>query len=157
MVGDLITPDEVPIWVPGQLTVRNPEQGWSGLAVRGYRYPGSDVEVPPVRDFVIVAYRQGHTDIHRLLEGRWSGEDVGPGDVSLLTRAMDSRWVWPQDVDVVLVFLTEQEVMDTCRQMYERDVADVDLRDVLKASDPAIHRTACSRPPRRLAVRSGTS
>jgi AraC family transcriptional regulator len=142
VVPELITPDEVPIWVPGQLTVRNPDQGWSGMSVRGYQYPGSDVEVPPVRDFVIVAYRQGHSDMRRQLDGRWSSEDVGPGDVSLLTRAADSRWVWSQDLDVLLVFLTEQEVTDTCRQMFDRDVADVDIQDVLKASDPAIHRTA---------------
>ncbi|MEV4734522.1 AraC family transcriptional regulator [Saccharopolyspora sp. NPDC049426] len=141
-MSNLITPDEVPNWVPGQLTVRNPEKGWSGLSVRGYRYNGSDVEVPAVRDFVIVAYREGHTDMRRRVEGRWSSADVGPGDVSLLTRAADSRWVWSEDLDVLLVFLTEQEVVETCRQMYDRDLYDVEVQDVLQASDPGIHRTA---------------
>jgi AraC family transcriptional regulator len=142
MVPDLITPDEVPIWVPGRLTVRNPDQGWSGLSVRGYQYKASDVEVPPVRDFVIVVYRRGNTDMRRKLDGRWTTEGVGPGDVSLLTRAADSRWVWSQDLDVVLVFLTEQEIRDTCRQMFERDVSDIDIQDVLKVNDPRIYRTA---------------
>lgn len=142
MVPDLITPDEVAIWVPGRATVRNPDQGWSGLAVRGYEYTGSDVEVPPVRDFVIVVYHRGNTDMRRKLDGRWTSESVGPGDVSLLTRAADSRWVWSQDLDVLLVFLTEEEVRDTCRQMFERDVSDVDIQDVLKVNDPAIYRTA---------------
>ncbi|QRK94081.1 hypothetical protein [Saccharopolyspora erythraea] len=59
----------MPIWVPGQLTVRNPEQGWSGMSVRGYRYLGSDVDVPPVRDFVVVAFHHGHTDLHRKIDG----------------------------------------------------------------------------------------
>ena len=143
MDPSLITPDQVPIWVPGRLTVRNPDQGWSGMAVRGYQYLGSDVEVPPVRDFVVVAFRRGHTDMRRKIDGRWTDEDdVGPGDVSLLTRAVDSRWAWSQNIDVVLVFLSEQEVADTCRQMFERDVSDIELQDVLKVNDPAIHRAA---------------
>jgi len=48
-----IEPDQLPRWVPGRLTVRSPEEGWPGLSVRGYRYAGSDVEVPSLRDYVI--------------------------------------------------------------------------------------------------------
>jgi AraC family transcriptional regulator len=58
------------------------------MSVRGYHYLGSDVEVPSLRDFVVVAFRRGHTDLSRKIDGRWTEEDdVGPGDVSLLTRA----------------------------------------------------------------------
>ena len=42
MSSDLITPDELPTWVPGQLTVHSPEAGWDGLSVRGYKYAGSE-------------------------------------------------------------------------------------------------------------------
>ena len=39
---------------------------WDGISVRGYRYAGSDVEVPPIRDYLIVAYRRGQTSMaHR--------------------------------------------------------------------------------------------
>ena len=61
----LIAPDELPAWLPGTLTVRSPEQGWDGVAVRGYRYGASDVEVPPLRDHVVVAYRRGTTPMRR--------------------------------------------------------------------------------------------
>lgn len=142
MGPDLITPDEVPIWVPGQLTVRNPDQGWRGLSVRGFRYTGSDVKVPPVRDYTIVAYHRGRTDMRRRIDGNYSDDALGPGDVSLMTRAADSRWTWSQDIEVSLIFLGQDEVADTCQQMYDREVSDVDLQDVLKADDPAIYRTA---------------
>ena len=70
----LIAPDELPAWLPGTLTVRSPEQGWDGVAVRGYQYGASDVEVPPLRDHVVVAYRSGdHADAaqrRRHLDGR---------------------------------------------------------------------------------------
>lgn len=141
MTADLIVPEQLPIWVPGALTVHSPD-GWRGLSVRGYRYGGSDVEVPPVRDFLIVAYRRGTTDLRRRVDGGWAEETLRPGDVSLLTRAAASHWVWPGDIEVVHVYLTGDELAAVCRQMYERDVEDVELRDEVKADDPAIHRTS---------------
>lgn len=142
MTAALIVPDQLPTWVPGELTVRSPDDGWEGLSVRGYRYRGSDVEVPPMRDFIIVAYRRGITSMRRRVDGGWIDETLRPGDVSLLTRAAESHWVWPSDIEVVHVYLTRDELAATCRQMYERDVQDVELRDEVKADDPAIHRTA---------------
>lgn len=62
--------------------------------------------------------------------------------MSLLTRAADSHWVWPDDIEVVHVYLTEHELASTCREIYGRDVEEVELCDEVKADDPAIHRTA---------------
>jgi AraC family transcriptional regulator len=142
MAAGLIVPEELPRWVPGRLTVRSPEDGWGGLSVRGYRYRGSDVEVPPLRDYMVVAYRRGTTLMHRRIDGGWLRENLGPGDVSLLTRAGESHWVWPDDIEVVHVYLTHDELAATCREMYERDVQDVELHDTVKADDPVIHATA---------------
>ena len=142
MTMSLIVPDEVPIWVPGQLTVRSPEEGWPGISVRGYRYAGLDVTVPPVRDYVIVAYRRGTTAMRRQAGGEWVSETMRPGDVSLLTRAAESHWIWPDDIEVVHVYLTADELAATCREMYEREVEDVELLDEVKADDPAIHAAA---------------
>jgi AraC family transcriptional regulator len=142
MAGDLIHPDQLPIWVPGRLTVRSPERGWDGVSVRGYHYAASDVEVPAMRDFMIVAYRRGTTVMRRRIDGDWVTETLGPGDVSLLTRAAESHWIWPQTIEVVHVYLAQDELAATCRQMYDHDVEDIELHDVVKANDPAIHRTA---------------
>jgi AraC family transcriptional regulator len=138
----LIRPEQLPTWVPGELTVCSSGPSWNGLSVRGYRYAGSDVLVPPMRDFMIVAYRRGATSMRRRVDGQWITERLVPGDVSLLTRAADSHWVWDHDIEVVHVYLTQEELAATCRQMYERDVQEVELRDEVKADDPAIHRTA---------------
>jgi AraC family transcriptional regulator len=137
----LIRPDELPSWLPGTLTVRSPEQGWDGVTVRGYRFGASDVEVPPLRDHVVVAYRRGTTTIRRSVGGSWTTGTVGPGAVSLLTRGVASRWAWPDGIEVVHVYLTANELETACRDMYDRDVRDVALRDEVRADDPAIHRT----------------
>ncbi len=142
MAAEAIAPDQVPIWVPGRLTVHNPEQGWEGLAVRGYRYGPSDVAIPPLQDYAVVAYRRGATSMSRRVDGGWLNEQLHPGDVSLLTRAAESHWLWPSDIEVVHVYITQTELARTCRQMYDREVSDVALCDELKANDPAIHRTA---------------
>jgi AraC family transcriptional regulator len=142
MAMSLIVPDELPTWVPGQPTVRSPDQGWPGVSVRGYRYAGSDVTVPPMRDYIVVAYRHGVTPMRRQVDGEWVSETLRPGDVSLLTRAAQSHWVWPEDIEVVHVYLTKDELTATCRQMYDRDVEDVALLDEVKAGDPAIHAAA---------------
>ena len=142
MAASLIIPDQLPTWVPGRLTVRSPDEGWQGVSVRGYRYDGSDVEVPPMRDYMIVAYRRGMTPMRRRFDSRWSEVSLGPGDVSLLTRAAPSHWVWPQDIEVVHVYLTADELAATCQQMCGREARDIELHDTLQANDPAMHRTA---------------
>jgi AraC family transcriptional regulator len=91
---------------------------------------------------MIVAYRRGTTDMHRKLDSAWQHEQLGPGDVSLLTRAADSHWAWSEPIEVVHVYLTHDQLAATCRGMYDREVEDVALHDTIKADDPAIHRTA---------------
>ena len=139
MDGGLIAPDELPTWVPGEATMRST---WDGVTVRGYRYRDSDVEIPPMRDFMVVAYRRGVTDMRRQLDAGWQDERLGPGDVSLLTRAADSHWTWSDPIEVVHVYLTHDQLTATCRAMYEREVTDVALHDTIKADDPDVHRTA---------------
>ena len=80
--------------------------------------------------------------MHRRVGGDWIDEQVGPGDVSLLTRAVESHWAWPRRIEVVHVYLTQAELAQTCREMYEREVAEVELLDEVKADDPDIHRIA---------------
>src|SRR5436853_7389970 len=131
-MSSLIRPDEVSKYAGGQPTVCGSGAGWDGLSVQGFRYQGSDVLLPPVTDFLIVAYRRGNTFMHRRAEGNWVDEHLGPGDVSLLTRATDSHWVWDKNIEVVHVYLTQQELSATCREMYERDVQEIELPDELK-------------------------
>ena len=62
MTAELITPDQIPLWVPGELTVSNPIAGWGSVNVRGYRYEGSDVEVPPLQALVTSEDAHGISD-----------------------------------------------------------------------------------------------
>ena len=89
-MSDLITPDELPRWVPGELTMDSAPLGWDGVRIRGYRYTASDVPIPGLHDYLVVAYQDGATPMNRRCTGNWRCERVAPGSISLLTHAAQS-------------------------------------------------------------------
>ena len=90
-MGDLITPEELPKWAPGDLTLDSASLAWDGLRSRGYRYAGSDVPVPALHDYVIVVYKEGATPMHQRCDSGWRSETCEPGNISLLTHATGSH------------------------------------------------------------------
>ena len=137
-MATIITPNELPKYVPGAVWAASDDLGWNGVWLRGYRYKGLDVIVPPVRDFTIVSYCRGATFMERRADGAWTKTHCAPGDVSLLTRSQRSHWHWTGDIDVSHVYLTENFVSGICAEIMDRCVADVRLHDVLKAHDPVV-------------------
>ena len=135
-MAELIAPEDLPTWVPGKILSRSDGLDWKGVALRSYRYKGQDVEIPAMRDFMLVSYRIGVTPMERRFDGRWSRETCGPGTVSLLTRSQQSHWHWTEDVDVTHVYLTQDLVSDVATEVLGRQVEDVSLADVLRTDDP---------------------
>jgi AraC family transcriptional regulator len=137
-MATIITPSDVPKYVPGAVTAASDGLGWNGVWLRGYRYTGLDVLVPPVRDYTIVSYCRGETSMERRYEGVWTKTHCGPGDVSLLTRSQQSHWHWTDAIDVSHVYLSENLMSGICEEVTERCVADVQLHDILKSHDPIV-------------------
>lgn len=134
----LITPRELPKWVPGQILSASDSLGWKGIAHRAYRYRGLDVEIPAMDSFMVVQYRRGQTPMDRRFDGRWTKTRCAPGDFSLLTRSERSHWYWTEDVDVSHVYLSQDLMSRVAIDMLERDVAEVRLHDVLRERDPVV-------------------
>jgi AraC family transcriptional regulator len=137
-VSELITPDELPRWVPGELTMDSAPLGWDGVRIRGYRYTALDVPIPGLHDYLVVAYQDGATPMNRRCTGNWRCERVAPGSISLLTHAAQSHWRWSDDIEVTHLYLSAGAVADVAAQAYERHVRDVELRDVLRTDDPVL-------------------
>jgi AraC family transcriptional regulator len=137
---ELLTPAELPRWVPGKILAASDELGWRGVTLRAYRYEGQDVEVPAMRDFMIVAYHRGRTRMQRRFDGAWTRVVCEPGDLSLLTRSQRSHWHWSDDIDVNHVYLSESIVANVAAEAMERSIAEVRLHDVLKTQDPIVTR-----------------
>ncbi len=137
-MSDLITPDELPVWVPGELTVDSAPLGWEGVRIRGYRYAPLDVPIPGMRDYMIVAYKHGATQMNRRCTGDWRNERVARGCVSLLTHAAQSHWRWGEDIEVTHVYLSPETMAQVAADAYDRHIKEVELRDVLRADDPVL-------------------
>jgi AraC family transcriptional regulator len=143
-MSDLITPDELPVWVPGELTVDSAPLGWEGVRIRGYRYAALDVPIPGMRDYMVVAYKHGATLMNRRCTGDWRNERVARGCVSLLTHAAQSHWRWGEDIEVTHLYLSPETMARVAAEAYDRHIKEVELRDVLRADDPVLVGIAAS-------------
>lgn len=141
---DLIPPERLNSWVPGEVLVTSDRMNWSDVCLRSYRYEPMDVEIPALRDFTIVAFTKGTTQIERHIEGPSKHETVGPGDVAVMTRAAVSHWHWDAPIDVVHLYLTHQMLSKVCADVLDRDIADIHLKDVLRADDIVLNRSIVS-------------
>ena len=81
-MSSLITPRELPKWVPGKVLSASDALGWKDVEQRTYRYVGQDVAVPGIDHFVIVRYCAGGTRMERRFDGRWTRTHCAPGDLS---------------------------------------------------------------------------
>jgi len=137
-MSDPIRPEQLSQWVPGVITHDSSACGWQGMSLRGYQYGPSDVAVPPIRDYMIVVYGRGATPMSRQCFSRWSNERVAPGNVSLLTHRIHSHWRWTQDIEVTHLYLSPAELTRVAVDVFDRDIKDIELSDVLKADDPCL-------------------
>lgn len=138
---DSITYKDLPRYAPGELLGNSDGRGWSGLNYRSYRHLGMEIELPPMDDFMVIAFENGRTPLRRrVVDGSWRDYDLGPGDLTLLTRAQKSDWSWSETVDVSHVYLTPKLVETVANEVFEREIGEIRLRDVLRARDPGISR-----------------
>lgn len=139
---DLVPPEQVPTYVPGEVLLDSEAVGWNGgMTARSYRYGPSEVEVPALRDFVVITYREGVSKMHRRIDGGpRRSERIAPGAVSILTRAEPCEWSWDAPIEVIHVYLTKNQLAKVSADTFDRDIADVHLRDVLSADDDVVSR-----------------
>ncbi|MEL6064935.1 MULTISPECIES: AraC family transcriptional regulator [unclassified Methylobacterium] len=137
-MSTLITPDELPIWVPGEVTVDSATLNWDKIRVRGYRYAPSDVPIPPLQDLLVVVYMDGATPMHRRCAGDWRNDLVAPGSISFLSHEIRSHWRWTEPTEVLHLYLSPSLLKAAASDLFEREIAAVNLRDVLRADDPVL-------------------
>lgn len=136
--AELIPPEELPLWVPGDILTDSGKLRWKGIGQRTYRYRGLDVVIPPMDHYMIVHYLHGVTPMERQVGGRWSRAECQPGIFSLLSLATHSHWHWTQPLEVSHVYLSGEVLAKVAGDMQGRDVAEVTLHDVLHGCDTTL-------------------
>ncbi len=134
----VISPQELPTWVPGEVLCASDDLGWKGVGQRTYRYKGLDVPIPPLDHFMVVRYSIGHTPMDRCFDEHWSRAHCVAGDVSSLTMSEPSHWHWTEEIDVSHVYLSTELMSRVASDVMDRPIADVRLHDVLNTQDPTL-------------------
>ncbi len=134
----LISPEQIPQWIPGELTLDSAPSSWDGIALKGYRYTDLDVAIPEMRDFMIVIYKRGVAEMSRRSSGQWHSGTVEPGVMSILTRGEQSQWRWDKPIDVSHLYLSQAAVARVAGEVFERDIKDIDIYDQVSAKDPVL-------------------
>jgi AraC family transcriptional regulator len=135
---ELISPDQIPQWIPGDLTLDSAPQAWEGITLKGYRYTELDVVIPAMRDFMIVVYKDGVAEMSRRSSGPWHSGTVEPGVMSILTRAEQSQWRWNKPIDVSHLYLSQDALARVAGEVFERDIKDIEMHDLVRARDPLL-------------------
>ena len=134
------TPAEVPIYAPGDIWLDTTERRADPVAVRGIRYQPSHVQAPAMTTHLLVLYRNGQTLMTRSLAGPAVCEEVGPGDVSLMTFGLPSEWSWPGQIEVLHLYIDRAKLRELAGAVYDRPIEDLALRDVLRVNDDLLTR-----------------
>ncbi len=134
-MNKLIAPDEVPHWIPGELTLDSAASGWEQVTVKGYRYDALDVAIPSMRDYMLVCYKGDEAVMSRRAGGPWRSEHVGRGVCSLLTRGESSQWRWDRPIDVGHIYLSQVELCRVAEDVFERRVSEIGMEDRVRAED----------------------
>lgn len=137
---DEATPADVPIYAPGDIWLDTTARRTDPVAVRGISFQPSHVSAPGISAHLLVLYRGGRTLMTRRLAGPAVTEEVGPGDVSLMTSGLASEWTWPGQIDVLHLYVDRAKLQEIAGAVHDRSFGDVALRDVLKVSDDLLTR-----------------
>jgi AraC family transcriptional regulator len=88
---------------------------------------------------MIVAYQgpKGAT-MSRQSGGPWKSGTVRHGQVTLLTRAEQSMWRWDRTIDVSHLYLTHEAMVEVAGSVFDQDLCDIDIEDVVSAEDPVL-------------------
>ncbi|MGQ7846603.1 helix-turn-helix domain-containing protein [Granulosicoccus sp. 3-233] len=135
----LISPEELPLWVPGVATCSSHQLDWKDVSQCSYRYQGQDVEIPAMERFMVVRYHVGETPMDRQFDGQWTRTKCQPGHFSLLSRAADSHWHWTDDVEVSHLYLSNELMSRVASDMLDKEVGEILLHDVLRGTDPVVN------------------
>lgn len=138
----MITPDQIPQWIPGQVTRDSMPLGWQGITLKGYRYASMGVEIPEMRDFMLVVYKDCISEQSRWQGNKWQVQQIRHGCVSALTRGEPSRWRWSHPIDVSHVYLVHDLVLRTAGEVFDKQISDVGMQDIVGTEDPLLHNLA---------------
>ncbi len=123
----LLTPARLATLLPSRPITSSPAEGWQGVVLQRYRHPPSTLDVPGLRDNLIVNHLVGPVlteDVRgKHLERRWTNA----GQVSVTPAGEPVRRIVMGRPDVVLVHLARELVAQAAVDGFGADPARIEL------------------------------
>jgi AraC family transcriptional regulator len=135
-MAELIPPDLIPVWIPGQQTMDSSHLGWDGITLKGYNYASQQTRLPAMRDYMIVIYRGGgRSTLRRRSGSSWETNTVEQGVITFATGCEESEWHWTDPIDVGHIYLSHDALSKTAEEVFEQDISDIHIADIVGSKD----------------------
>ncbi len=137
----LLTPEDLADRLPSRPLLTTANTGTPGLTLQRFRHPPSTIDVPAMRDDLLVDHLVGPVLVEEesgtgRRESRWTG----PGQVTLTPAGQPVRRILKGRPDVVLLHLAPELLRDVAREIYGPDAGEVALVHCLAVPDQAADR-----------------
>ena len=124
-VGGLLTPENLADRLPSRPVLTMANGGCAGLTLQRVRHPPSTIDVPGLRDELLVDHLVGPVLVEDdygagKRERRWTG----PGQVTVTPSGQPVRRILKGRPDVVLLHLAPELLQDVAREIYGQDAGD---------------------------------
>ncbi len=132
----LLTPESLVELLPSRPLLTMADSGCEGLTLQRFRHPPSTIDVPGLRDDLLVDHLVGPVLVEEDYgagnrERRWTG----PGQVTLTPAGQPVRRILKGRPDVVLLHLAPELLHDVARQVYGQEAGPVTLVRCLAVPD----------------------
>lgn len=137
MSGGRLTPEGLAARLPSRPLLTMGDNGYRGLSLQRFRHPPSTIEVPGLRDDLLVDHMVGPVLVEdRLTAGDSERRWTGPGQMSVTPAGQPVHRVLKGRPDVVLLHLAPELLQGVARELYGRDAGPVELVRRLATPDP---------------------
>ncbi len=138
--SDLLRPEDVADQLPSRPVLTNPAAERQGMVLQRYRHPPSTIDVPGLRDALLVAHLAGPVLVEEARQGRIERRWTGPGQVTLTPAGQPIRRILNGRPDVALLYLAPQFIHGLAQEIYGADADRVELVPRLGSPDETAER-----------------
>lgn len=124
MSAIFLTPEKMLDVIPGEVTIKGTVETTldNGVSIRGYRFDKTEVSIPCMRDYELVRWKSGTTNLGFHDGKQWQKWSVGDNDVTILTRGESSRWYWMNDIEVSHIYISQAVMAKVANEVFQQDV-----------------------------------
>ncbi|TWI47969.1 AraC family transcriptional regulator [Pseudomonas duriflava] len=120
----LLPPEKMLDVIPGEVVEKGTVDTApsKGMSIRGYRFYKTEVNIPCMRDYELVRWKKGTSNLGFHNGSKWQKNAVHDDDVTILTRGESSRWYWMNDIEVSHIYISQSLMAKVAAEIFQKDI-----------------------------------